>query len=302
MAIARSARLVPLLALAALVALGGCSASDALNALLIPDNGFARHAAMPYGAAPRQALDVYEPAAAAPPGGRPVVVFFYGGSWRGGSRATYKFVGEALTARGYLAVIPDYRVHPEAVYPAFVEDAAAALRWTVDNAARYGGNPDRIVLMGHSAGAHIAALVSLDPRFLAAVGLPRETVKGFVGLAGPYAFDPLQYRVTRAVFGHLPDPGVVRPVAYAAQVAPPMLLLHGAKDTTVGPHNSADMAAALSRAGARVRHVVYPDTAHVGIVLALAAPFRGRAPTLDDTARFIDGLFAPAPTAVHAAQ
>jgi len=270
--------------------LSGCSAADALN-MLVPADGYTRHGALAYGQAARQKLDVYEPAVAAPPGGRTVVVFFYGGSWRGGKRDTYKFVGEALTSKGYLAVLPDYRVHPEAVYPTFVEDAAGAVKWAADNAARYGGNKDKIVLMGHSAGAHIASLVALDPQFLTAADLPSSAIKGFVGLAGPYSFDPLEYRVTRAVFGHLKDPQITRPVNYAANPAPPMLLLHGDDDTTVGPYNSADMAAALKGAGQTVTHTVYKDVAHIGIILALAKPFRGNAPTLADSAAFIDGLF-----------
>jgi acetyl esterase/lipase len=279
-----------LVAAIAALATAGCSPVDALN-VLVPDDGYVRHANLPFGPNPRLALDVYSPTASAPAHGRTVVLFFYGGSWRGGSRENYRFVGEALTSRGYVAVIPDYRVHPEAVYPTFVEDGAAALRWTTDNIARYGGNAERIVVMGHSAGAHIAALLSLDRSFLAAAGLPPAIIKGFVGLAGPYSFDPLEWRVTRAVFGHLQEPSIVRPVRYARADAPPMLLLHGDEDTTVGPYNSADMTAALRGVNAPVRHVVYKDVAHIGIVLALAAPFRDRAPTLDDTARFIDGLF-----------
>jgi acetyl esterase/lipase len=277
----------------AALALAGCSPVDALN-VLVPDGGYVRHAGIAYGPAPRQALDVYEPAAPASATQRPVVVFFYGGSWRGGSRETYRFVGEALTSRGYVAVLPDYRVHPEAVYPTFVEDGAAALGWVRANIARHGGDPERIVVMGHSAGAHIAALLALDQTFLEAAHLPADTIKGLVGLAGPYSFDPLEWRVTRAVFGHLQEPSIVRPVRYARSDAPPMLLLHGDADTTVGPYNSADMAAALRGVNAPVTHIVYKDTAHVGIVLALAAPFRGRAPTLADTARFIDGLFPEA--------
>jgi acetyl esterase/lipase len=292
-------RLITFVALAAL--LTGCSASDALN-VFIPSDGYVEYRDISYGPSSRQALNVYEPSAAAPSSGRTVVVFLYGGSWRGGKRETYKFVGEALTSKGYVAVIPDYRVYPEAVYPMFVEDAAAALKWTVENAHQYGGDKDRIVLMGHSAGAHIASLLALDPQFLNRAGLPASSIKGVIGLAGPYSFDPLQYRVTRAVFGHLSDPQVARPVIYAKNPAPPMLLLHGRDDTTVGPHNSADLADALRVAGNAVTTKVYEDEAHIGIILALAAPFRSRAPTLLDSAAFIDSLFASTPPSAHAAQ
>ena len=109
-----------------------------------------------YGAGPRQRLDVY-----APRGGcgqpRPVVMFFYGGSWNSGTRSGYAFVGRALAARGFVTVVPDYRLVPEVHYPAFVEDGAAAVRWVAANAAKYCGNGQSVVLMGHSAGAYIAA-------------------------------------------------------------------------------------------------------------------------------------------------
>lgn len=283
--------LAPVLALGAMaVALSGCTASGALS-LLISSRNYTLHEGLAYGGTPRQTLDVYVPKTPAPPGGRTVVVFFYGGSWSGGERGTYKFVGEALASRGYVAVIPDYRVYPEAVYPVFVEDAAGAVKWAADHAADFGGDPQRIVLMGHSAGAHLAALVTLDPQFLRGVGLPRETVKGFVGLAGPYSFKPLEYDSTRKVFGHLKDPEIVRPVLYAANPAPPILLLHGSDDTTVGPYNAEDLTAALQKGGNPVTHKVYKGVAHVGIILAMAAPFRSRAPTVDDAVAFIDGLF-----------
>lgn len=281
-----------ILAAAGLFLLTGCSGADALN-LIIPSDGYTRHENIAYGSNSRQALDVYEPKNAAPPEGRTVVVFFYGGSWRGGKRGDYQFVGEALTSKGYVAVIPDYRVNPEVVYPSFVEDGASALKWAVENVSRYGGNADRIVLMGHSAGGHIAALLALDPQFLKAVSVPRETVKGFVGLAGVYSFNPLEYRVTRRVFAHLKDPDVARPVIYAENPAPPMLLLHGSDDTTVAPYNAVDLTAALKAAGNTATHIAYPDVAHVGIILAMAKPFRSNAPTLRDAANFIDGLFQP---------
>ena len=248
-----------------------------LNAL-VPDHAYLRTADLPYGDGARRKLDVYQPRT---PGPHPVVVFFYGGSWRGGDRGDYLFVGEALAAMGVVAILPDYRVYPDARYPDFVEDAAAAVRWVVAHAGDYGGDPSRLAVMGHSAGAHIAALLALDRRFAI-----DASIKGFVGLAGPYSFDPLEYASTRAVFGHLPDPGIVRPVAYARRDAPPCLLLHGADDTTVGPYNSADLAKALTAVGAPHRHIVLPDTGHVGIVLGLSAPFRNDQ-IFDQTKEFV---------------
>ncbi|MBM3514728.1 MAG: alpha/beta hydrolase [Alphaproteobacteria bacterium] len=253
-------------------ALAGCSPTQMLNAL-VPDDTYEREAGLSYGEGPRRRLDVYRPRDGSS-SARPLVVFFYGGSWRNGARGNYAFVGEALAAMGAVAVLPDYRVFPEARHPDFVEDGAAAVRWAAANAGRYGADPARLIVMGHSAGAHIAALLTLDRAFGVA-----DAISGFVGLAGPYAFDPLEYRSTRDVFAHLPDPGVVRPVRYARADAPPMLLLHGDDDTTVGPYNSADLAAALAGTGASHRLVVLPGTGHIGIVLGLSAPFRDRAIT-----------------------
>ena len=162
-----------------LAALAACSATSILN-VLSPTGDLDIRRDVAYGTLPRQKLDIYRPKAGAVP--RPVVVFFYGGSWDSGSRDGYLFVGEALASRGFVAVVPDYRVHPEVVFPTFLEDAAAAVAWAKRNAGDIGGDPSRVFVMGHSAGAHIAAMVALDPRYLAREGL---TPLGALGLHRP---------------------------------------------------------------------------------------------------------------------
>src|SRR3712207_3414863 len=123
-----------------------------------------------------------------------VVVFFYGGRWESGDRGDYLFAAQGLVSQGFVAVVPDYRLHPEVGFAGFMADGAAAVRWVRDNIAGFGGDPAQIFLMGHSAGAHIAALLALDERWLADQGLPRGTVRGAIGLAGPYDFLPLSDR------------------------------------------------------------------------------------------------------------
>ena len=265
--------------------LSACSPLRALNAL-VPDDGYAAHRDIAYGPDARQALDVYSPVDAAGPA--PVVVFFYGGSWKYGSRWQYEFVAEALTERGYVAVVPDYRVYPEATFPAFVADGAGALRWVRDHIAGYGGDPERIYLMGHSAGAYITALLSLDPRYLAAEGLPRGTIRGMVGLSGPYAFNPLEYDSVRAIFAGHPEPEDLRPINFADASAPPMLLLHGGDDGTVYPANSRALADRVEAAGGEAEYVEIADTGHIAIVLALAKPFRRDGGVFDTAMAFID--------------
>ncbi|QLH41235.1 MAG: alpha/beta hydrolase [Defluviicoccus sp.] len=271
--------------------LTACSPVSMLNALFMPRDGWQATRDIAYGSDDRQRLDVYVPTTAdssrraEPP--RPVVVFFYGGSWRGGRRQYYRFIGEALTRRGYIVVIPDYRVYPQVRFPAFVEDGAAAVAWTLRTIAGHGGNPRRVFLMGHSAGAHIAALLATDPAYLTAAGAERSRLRGFVGLAGPYCFDPAEYQATRPVFADTPDPAATMPCNHADGEAPPMLLLHGTDDETVWPKNSQTLARRVTAAGGAAELREYPGTGHLGIVLALAKPFRRSGGVLDEIDRFL---------------
>jgi acetyl esterase/lipase len=237
-----------------------------------------------YGDDPRQRLDVYPGTGAA--GAKPVIVFIYGGGWDSGRRQDYAWAGRALAAQGFLTVVPDYRLVPGALYPDFLEDCAAAVRWARDNAARHGGDPDRIVLMGHSAGAYNAVMLALDRRLLDQAAVPQSAIRGAVGLAGPYDFYPWDADASRAAFGQWPQPLETQPVSYARAEAPPLLLLHGATDTTVRPRNVDRLEARVRAAGGRVETKIYPDMDHRGIVLALARPFRGNSSVMADAAAF----------------
>lgn len=149
---------------------------------LVPRAGYQKQTGIGYGSLGRQKLDVYSPKGEVQ--NLPVVVFFYGGSFQSGRRQDYRFVGEALTARGVIAVIPDYRVYPEGKFPTFIEDGAAAVSWARNHIYRFGGDPSRLFLMGHSAGAYIASMLALNPSYLAQVGLSNGDLYGFIGLAG----------------------------------------------------------------------------------------------------------------------
>ncbi len=271
----------------AAIAAAGCSPLSVLNAG-VPADGYTVETDIAFGAAERQRLDLYLPADPAPDG--TVVVFFYGGSWKRGDRGDYRFMGEAFASRGYVTVIPDYRLYPQVTFPAFVEDGADAVAWVRRRIARHGGNPDRIVLAGHSAGAHIAALLALDRRYLDDVGVPPSAVRGLIGLAGPYAFDPLRYGSTRPIFAAATDPFATRPINFVRPDAPPALLLHGGRDTVVRPVNSESLARALRASGVPARHVPIPDAGYIRILLNFAAPFRGADTPLRTAVEFIRGL------------
>ncbi|MGH6950633.1 MAG: alpha/beta hydrolase [Vitreimonas sp.] len=276
--------------LAALLA--GCSSLVAFNALAPRDRGgrrVLRDAA--YGADPRQRIDVYAPTDIAAPA--PVIVFIYGGSWDSGAKEDYEFVGAAFAAQGFVTLVPDYRLVPDVRFPGFIEDCAAATRWAADHVAAHGGDPGRMVLVGHSAGAYNAVMLALDAHYLADAGVDAARVRGVVGLAGPYDFLPLDVDATRNAFGQAADPQLTQPVRFARAGAPPLLLLWGDADTTVGVRNLQNLDRAMRTAGGAVESKIYPGVSHVDIMLALSRPLRGRAPTLGDVTGFARRVTAP---------
>ena len=264
----------------ALALAAGCSGQQVLNTLT-PSSGYAFDSGVVYDPAHRLTLDVYAPIDARR---APVVVYFYGGRWEEGAPADYRFVGQALASQGFVAVLPDYRHYPRVKFPGFVTDAAQAVRWTLQQVARYGGDPAQVFVMGHSSGAHLAALLALDPEYL---GADRARLKGMIGLAGPYDFLPLTAPDLRDMFGPPERFALSQPIAYVDADAPPLLLLHGANDETVGVHNTRNLAAAVNRAGGSAETVIYEKLDHPWIVAVLAAPLRGRADVLERVARFV---------------
>ena len=278
-----------LLALAAATPLlvSGCSISRVIAAVT-PTGHYRRTDGLAYGDGERRRLDLYVPNAVAARGEgahAPVVVFFYGGSWQRGERANYAFVGEALASRGFVVAIADYRVFPNVTFPGFVEDAAAAVGWVRRNARLYGGDAARIVVAGHSAGAHIAMLVALDRDYLAAAGAP-DAIAAAVGLSGPYDFLPLTSERLKSVFGAQGALPRTQPIRFVRADAPPLLLLHGADDSTVSPRNAQRLADRVRAAGGRADVKLYPGVGHVGLLARLAAPLRDGTTVLDDIAAF----------------
>lgn len=261
------------------------SPTAVLNALA-PRDGVTPTRDIAYAENPRRLLDIYAPRRNATPA--PVVVFFYGGGWASGAKAMYRFVGAALAARGILVAIPDYRLYPQVRFPAFMDDAAEAVAWTHANAARFGGDPHRLFLMGHSAGAHIAALLALDASYLRAVHLsPARDVCGVIGLAGPYDFLPLHDATLEAIFGPEAERPRSQPINYVSSQAPPMLLLAGRDDHTVDPGNTLRLAARLRAAGATAEDQLYPLVGHKTLIVAFSGPLSFLAPVRQATLHFI---------------
>ena len=272
--------------------LTACSAVDVLNAT-VPSDTYRSTADLAYGNHPRQKVDVYLPSQsladkALAAGGAPMVVFFYGGSWSSGNRADYRFVGEALASQGIAVVVADYRLSPEVRYPVFLQDSAQAMRWAFDNAQKYGANPNRIFVMGHSAGAYNAAMLALDKRWLAGAGLSPARLAGWIGLAGPYDFLPIGDRKTQVAFEWPGTPPDSQALFHASSASPPALLLAPEIDSLVNTQRSTvGMAQRLKSNGVQVESELFDTVSHVSIVATMASVLRSRAPVLERVTGFV---------------
>jgi acetyl esterase/lipase len=232
---------------------------------------------LPYEPGDRHSLDVYVLRAAAKP--RPVIVYIYGGGWAAGSKAEFAWVGAALARRGFMAVMPDYRIYPQARWPMFLEDNAAAVRWARDHAASFGGDPDKLILMGHSAGAHNVFSLAVEPQWLGKVGMTPHDITTVIGLSGVYSMLPLSGPREHAIFG--PPTGYSEPIDHVDGVPPPMLLIIGDRDRAAEPSNSDDVAAKLHEKGGIAEVIHYPSLGHSDTLNALALP-PGRPPGIID--------------------
>jgi acetyl esterase/lipase len=272
------------------LAVGGCSPVAAVNAVT-PTETYHAAKNIAYGRDVRQQLDVYQPLPTVnkpPPAGYPVVVFFYGGSWNWGNRADYTFVGEALASRGIIAVLADYRLYPQVRYPDFLKDSAAAVAWAYREVTQYGGDPNRLFVMGHSAGAYNTAMLALDPRWLQAQGLTPAVLAGWIGLAGPYDFLPIEDHDVQPVFNHPNYPADSQPIAYVSRNSPRTFLGAAASDSLVDPtRNTQQMADKLRAAGVSVELKLYPNVNHMTLIGAFVRPLRWLAPVLEDVSAFI---------------
>ncbi|MEG3166081.1 alpha/beta hydrolase [Sphingomonas sp. PB2P19] len=233
-----------------------------------------------------QTLDVWRPSGGAR-AGLPVLIFWYGGGWAHGDRAAYAFAARAYAKAGFVVVLPDYRKVPDVRFPAFVQDGAEAVKWTRDHVRDFGGDPARIALAGHSAGAYTVEMLALDRRWLRAEGVDPHIVRAAVGLCGPYDFYPFTAKRAADAMQGAADPAMTQPIHFARADAPRMLLVTAGNDTQVKPHNAVNLTARLEALGAPVRHIDYPGLSHENVVMALSKPFRGKAPVLADSVAYL---------------
>jgi acetyl esterase/lipase len=215
-----------------------------------------------------------------------VLLFFYGGAWSSGNRAAYLAFGQAFATKGIVTVIADYRLYPQVKYPAYAQDAAGALAWVHNHIAEHGGDPARVFVSGHSAGAFNAVMLGSEPKFIEAVGGKLDWMRGVIGVAGPYDFLPLTEPEYIDMF-HGANNEDAMPINHVTGKRPPMLLVAGTADSVVGPGNADRMAARLTAHGSEAKVIKYPGAGHIGIILSLAPGFRGNTTLRQDMLDFI---------------
>ncbi|RUM50527.1 MAG: alpha/beta hydrolase [Marinomonas sp.] len=245
-----------------------------------------RYQDIAYGQLANQTLDIYVPSSAKA-NQAPVLVFFYGGRWTDGSKEMYPFVAKTFLDLGYVVVIPDYRKYPDVKFPAFVEDGAQAVAWTLDNVAEYHGDSSRLFIMGHSAGAHIGALISADERYLAQLNHSTQNIKAFAGLSGPYDFVPEEEDL-KDMFGPPDQYPQMTVTNFIEGNEPPMLLLWGERDELVGQRNIDLLAERVRQKNGAVDTIIYPNMGHVDMVSNLIWFIPSKAPIQRDIANFFE--------------
>jgi acetyl esterase/lipase len=274
-------------AVAALVLFGALAINPGLAVNSLSALGdYSINSNIPYEQETSRTLDVYRPSGTRT--SLPVVIFFHGGSWSSGSKADYKFLGAALASRGILTVVPNYRLSPVSLFPAFLQDSALAVRWTIDNAARFGGDPHRLILMGHSAGAYIAAMLVFDQQWLSAVGLDAQhDVAGWVGLSGPYDLASVDARLPEQVFDTVHDKASIQPINFVDGKGPPAFLAAGSNDSVVSPRSTLKLANRILAAGGRAEATIYPRLGHSMLIATFSPIFEILAPVPFDVAKFV---------------
>ncbi len=220
-------------------------------------------------------LDLYLPRQQT---GFPLLVFVHGGAWTRGDKGAYagayQYLGAAVAGQEVGVAVINYRLSPEVMHPEHARDVARAFAWLYRNSGKYGWSPGRIYLIGHSAGAHLAALVAVDPSYLQALGLTPEIIKGVVAISGVY--DLTLGGVTakmlyEPVFGS--DPKTLTEASPALRLtknSPPFLVLYAQNDLPSLDVQARRFERALKRAGIQVKAAMIPGRDHVSIISGLA--------------------------------
>ena len=237
-------------------------------------------------------LDIYRDEQFSDDEGLPVIVFFYGGRWQHGEKSEYQFAGNKFAEKGYVAVLPNYRKYPDVQFPDFVYDGARAVAWVKQNIAKHGGDPQKIYLAGHSAGAHIVALLTTDERYLTSVEVdPHQDIRACISISGPYEFEP-QEQPYKKIFAQdkSNDYYNIQAINFIEGNEVPMLLLHGKKDEIVKANQSFFLQEKIQSKGGEAKVISYDDIDHIQIMTELSWVGQDKASVLEDIDQFIQDM------------
>ncbi len=227
--------------------------------------------------ADQRRLDIYRNMSL---GKNPVVIFVHGGAWRNGHRRQYIPLGVSLALNRITTVIPSYSQAPDYRFPEPERDIAAVVNWVRDNMNRFGGDPNKIFLAGHSTGVEIAALVALNPSYLRFHSLPPSVIRGVIGISGIYEVPPgFDY-----AFEGEAERAQASPSRFVRDGAPPFLIVHGGNDAKLVLRQNEPFVERLKQHGVEVETEVYPEEDHNSII-ALASI--RKSPLLERITRFV---------------
>ncbi|ARN76388.1 hypothetical protein BST96_11910 [Oceanicoccus sagamiensis] len=252
----------------------------------LADTGEYQQLEKSYGDKPELVLDIYSSKDNIT--NKPVVIFYYGGCWGACtdlSKQHYRFVAESLVSLGAVVVVPDYRRYPDVMFAEIIKDAALSVQWVGDHIGSYGGDADNIFLMGHSSGAHLAAMLTLNQNYLGKRDYSR--LQGLIGLAGPYDFLPLTKAYQQALFAPEQSYAQSQPINFVDGDEPPLLLLYGMADKTVKFKNHKNLSAKVQQMGGDVQIHIYKELDHKGLLAALSIPLRNQAAVRKDIGAFL---------------
>lgn len=222
---------------------------------------------LPYGDRPRQAIDLFP--AAAPEA--PLMVFIHGGYWQSFAKEKFEYLAPAFVEAGAAYAAVGYTLAPEVTIPEIVDEVRQAVVWLWRHGAEHGADPTRMVVAGHSAGGHLAAMMAATD--WTAHGAPADLVKAVLPISGVFDLEPLRLSYQNEVL-RLDEEQVrtASPIHLKPRLSGPVVLAVGAEETDEFLRQQSAFADAWSAAGAAVREVDMPGYHHFDVVDAFAAP------------------------------
>ena len=264
----------------------GCATvkkTTAIN-LLVPSDGYTKQQ-FSYGSDKQQSFDLYLPQVRS---SKIPVVYVYGSAWRKKfNKADFLFVAQALTSLGHPVIMPEHRRYPEVKFPVFITDVADAISYVDRQNIGLPRPFTDYVLMGHSSGAHTAALLATDSQYLRQRNV-KARLRGLIAMSGPYDL-PMDDAEVFPIF-NTTTAQRAKPVLNARPGMPPTLLLHGLSDPRVPVYHTTRFRDALLRHGNSVTTRLYPGVDHEKLLGGIAAPLRFMSNSFVDVRRFLGGI------------